>query len=115
MLGADVLNLFFLYDFSMYRKCYGLIKQHIYRFFLNLFYPKDSVIVCEDLDVLLFLEIINIVSIRFYNFIEFITLLDTFLVNSFPRYKKYMTYLISFSKFSDVLPAFTCAKDIGNF
>ena len=66
-------------------------------------------------DALLFSEFIkNIVSILFYNFIEFIILLYTFLVFSFARYKKYMICLISFNKFSDVLPAFTCASAIGN-
>ena len=29
--------------------------------------------------------------------------------------KGYMIYLILFSKFSDVLPAFTCVSPIGNF
>ena len=53
----------------------------------------------------LFLECINIVSILFYNFTEFIILLYTFLVISFARYKEYI-YLIGFSKFSEVLPAF---------
>ena len=33
---------------------------------------------------------------------------------SFARYKEYMICLISFSKFSDVLPAFTCASVICN-
>ena len=41
-------------------------------------------------------------------------LLYTFLVISFARYKEYMICLISFSKFSDVLPGFTCARAIGN-
>ena len=53
------------------------------------------------------------VSILFYNSNEFIKLLYTFLVNSFARYKHYITCLISFSKFSDVLPAFTGASAIG--
>ena len=61
-----------------------------------------------------FLEFINIVSILFYNFIEFIILLYTFLVTSFSRYKRYMICLISFTKFSDVLPAFTCGSAISN-
>ena len=65
-------------------------------------------------DVLLFSGLINIVFILFYNFIEFIILLYTFLVTSFFRYKEYMICLISFSKFSDVLLAFTCASTIGN-
>ena len=55
-------------------------------------------------DVLLFSEFINVVCILFYNFIELAMLLYTFLVISFAR----------FSKFSDVLPAFTCAKAVGN-
>ena len=50
----------------------------------------------------------------YYTFIEFIILLYTFLVISFARYKEYMICLISFSKFLDVLPAFTCARAIGN-
>ena len=41
-------------------------------------------------------------------------LLYTFLVISFARYREYIICLISFSKFSDVLPAFTCTSDIGN-
>ena len=65
-------------------------------------------------DVLLFLEFINIVSILFYKFFEFIILLYTFLVISFARYREYIICLISFSKFSDILPAFTCASAIGN-
>ena len=65
-------------------------------------------------DILLFSEFINIVSIPFYNFIEFMILLYTFLVNSFALYKKYIIFLISFSKFSDVLPAFTCVSVIVN-
>ena len=50
----------------------------------------------------------------YYIFIEFIILLYTFLVISFARYKEYMICLILFSKFSDFLPAFTCARAIGN-
>ena len=53
-------------------------------------------------------------SLLFYNFIEFIILFHTILVTSFSRYKEYMIYRISFNKFSDVLPAFTCASAIGN-
>ena len=41
-------------------------------------------------------------------------MLYTFSVISFPRYQEYMTCLISFSQFSYVLPAFTCARAIGN-
>ena len=39
-------------------------------------------------------------------------LLYTLLVISFAQYKQYMIGSISFSKFSDVLPAFTCASGI---
>ena len=65
-------------------------------------------------DVLLFPEFINIVSILFYNFIEYIILLHTFLVIPFAPYKEYIVCLVSLSKFSDVLPAFTCASSIHN-
>ena len=65
-------------------------------------------------DVLLSLEFINIISILFYNFIEFIILLYTFLVISFAQYKEYMICLSLFSKFLDVLIAFTCARAVGN-
>ena len=33
---------------------------------------------------------------------------------SFAQYQEYMICLISFSKFSDLLPAFTYARAIGN-
>ena len=65
-------------------------------------------------DVLLFPEIINIVPILFYNFIEFIILSQTFFVISFGRYKEYIICLISFSKFLDVLHGFTCERAIDN-
>ena len=39
--------------------------------------------------------------------------MHTFLVISFARYRDYTICLISFSNFSDVLPAFTCASAIG--
>ena len=45
---------------------------------------------------------------------EFIILLYTFLVICFVWHKEYMTYLISFNRFSDVIPAFTDASGIGN-
>ena len=50
----------------------------------------------------------------YYTFIEFIILLYTYLLISFAQYKEYVNCLILFSKFSDVLPAFTCARAIGN-
>ena len=66
-------------------------------------------------DVLLFLEFINIVPILFYNFIEFIILLYTFLVIFLARFKECMIWRILSSKFSDVLPTVTCARAIGSF
>ena len=45
--------------------------------------------------------------------IELIILLHTFLVISFAQYKEYIICQISFSKFLDVLPAFTCVRAIG--
>ena len=68
----------------------------------------------SGLNVLLFSELINIVSIMFYNSIEFIILLYTFLVISFALNKKNMICLILFSTFSVVIPAFTYANAIGN-
>ena len=69
-------------------------------------------------DVLLllffFFRIINIVFNFYYIFIEFIILLHNFLVIFFAWYKECIICLISFNKFSYVLPAFTCASDIGN-
>ena len=49
-----------------------------------------------------------------YIFIESIIFLYTFLVISFVRWKKYMICWISFTMFSDLLPAFTCAGAIDN-
>ena len=60
--------------------------------------------------VLLFSEFINIVSILFYNFIEF----TIYVAFSLARYKEYFIWWISFSKLSDVLPAFTCVGAISN-
>ena len=64
-------------------------------------------------DLLLLPEFRNSVSILFYNFSEFFMLLYTFLVTSFAWYKEYMIWRISFSKLSNVLLAFTCARAIG--
>ena len=65
-------------------------------------------------DVLLFSEFINSACILFYDFVEFIILLHTFLVISFAKYKECTICLISRSKFSNVLSAFTCVRAIGN-
>ena len=69
----------------------------------------------------------NVVSILFYYFIEFIILFHYiihyfqyislyyfFLVISFARYNTYMIGRISFSKFLGVVPACTCARAVGN-
>ena len=61
-------------------------------------------------DILLFPEFITIVSILYYSFMEFFILLYTFLVTFFARHKECMVCLVSFSKFSGVLPAFTCTR-----
>ena len=45
-------------------------------------------------------------SFLYYTFFELIILLYTFLVISFSRCIEYITCLISFSKFPDVLPVF---------
>ena len=99
--------------FSMYSKYWDLIKHHIYHSFKFILSERFSNNLWGS-DVLLFSEVLNIVSILFYNFIEFIILLYTFLVTSFSQCKKYVICLISFSKFSDVLLTFPCAKAIGN-
>ena len=65
-------------------------------------------------EVWLFSELINIVFILIYEFIEFTIFLHTSLVIYFSQYKEHIIYLISFRKFSDVLPAFTCARVISN-
>ena len=60
------------------------------------------------------LELINTVSILFYSFTELIISLYTFSVNYFARYIEHIICLISFNKFSDVLPAFTHTSAIGS-
>ena len=65
-------------------------------------------------DAPLFYEFIDIISILFYNFIEFIIFSYAVLVISFAWYKEYIICLVSFSKFSDMPPAFTCARAVGN-
>ena len=91
-----------------------MIKQHIYHYYLSLFF---SVILSNNVSgshVLLFLEFTNLVFtfILFLYWIPYIAIF--FLVISFSRYKEYMVYLISFSNFSNVLPAFVCERAIGN-
>ena len=62
---------------------------------------------------MLFSEFINIASILYYTFIEFIILLYTFLVISFAWYEEYNIGRISFDTFSDVLTVCTCARATG--
>ena len=66
-------------------------------------------------NALLLSEFINVVSILFYGFIEFIILLYTFSVISFVWYREYIIFLIWFSKFSDLLLVFNCVIVIGNW
>ena len=88
-------------------------EKYLSPLFNFVLFAKLRNILCRSY-VPLFLEFINIVSFLFYNFIEFIILLHTFLVTSFSRYKEDMSCLNSFSKFSDALSAFTCASAIDN-
>ena len=75
-------------------------------------YVQDLVIVCENQ---MFINLMKTtVYILFYNFIKFIMLLHTFLVISFAQYKEYIICLILFSKFPNVLPAFTSARTVAN-
>ena len=56
-----------------------------------------------------FSEFINIVSILYYAFIEYIMLLHTVAVISFVQCKEHVIWLIAFGKVSDEFTAFTCA------
>ena len=103
----------FLY-FSMNSQCQVLIKQHILLLFFQFISSVKLINSLLGSNFLLFLELINIASTLFYNFIEFIILLYTFLVICFAGYIEYIICLILFSKFSDILLAFTCASAIGN-
>ena len=65
------------------------------------------------LEVLIFSELVNIVSV-FYFCIDLIMLLYTFLVISFGWFKEQAICLILFNKRSELLPDFTCARAIDN-
>ena len=65
-------------------------------------------------EVLLFFEFINLVLIFYYVCIEFILSLYILLIIPFDCHKEYINCLISLSKFSDILPAFTYARTTGN-
>ena len=107
---AHILNLLFLYDFFIFFHVYQMLRFENAIYLSLLFKSFLSERLSNSLwrsDVLLFPEFINIISILFHNSIEFVILLYTFLVISFPPYREYMICLVS-SEFSDVLPAFDC-------
>ena len=78
----------------------------LFKFILSLWLSNSL----SGLNVPLFLEFRYRVSVVIYNFIEFIILLYT----SVSLYNKNMVWLISFSKYPNVLPTFTGASAIGN-
>ena len=80
--------------------------SHLFSFILSVRFSN------RGSDIPLFLDILNIVTVLFYNLIEFILLLFISLVISFAWFKEYMICLNSISKFSDELPAFTCPNAI---
>ena len=80
-----------------------MIEQHIYHFFLFFFSERLSNSMWE-LDVLLFLEFINIVFTLFYNFIEFIIV---YFFNYFFSSIQIIYKLVSFEM---RFPAFICAS-----
>ena len=78
---------------------------YFYQFFFSYFYQNS--IIRNHLQIFNLLvepnnELIDQHSIRFDS------------ITSFARYKGYIIYQISFSELSVVLPAFTCARAIGN-
>ena len=115
--GTIILNfcsyITFLY-FSMYSTCWYLIKQHIYHFSLSLFFSVRFSNSQWVSDVLLFLEFINLVFIFALQFYWIHYIVKYLLSNFFSQYKGYVICIIPFSKFSDVLPPFTCARAISN-
>ena len=113
------LTLLFLYTFCIfpcivYTKILWFDKAIYLSFFFRYILSERLSNNLWGSGVLLFSEFINLVYILYYNFIEIIKLLYTFLVIYFARYKEYIIWWISFSKFSDVLPAFTRTRAIGN-
>ena len=87
--GADILNLLFLHDFFHIFPCIVYAKTNLLLLFKSMLSERLSRIQWES-DVLVFWEFMNIVSILFYNFTEFIILLYTFLVISFASCKYYI-------------------------
>ena len=114
---ADTLNFCFLsYFFIFFHVEYMLrfdVTAYLWLFLKFSFIERLSNSLWGS-DVSLFLELRNIVSILFYNFIEFIILLYNFLETSFPRYKEYIFYPVSFSMFWDVFTPLTCASGFSN-
>ena len=91
-----------------------MLRQATYLSLLVKFILSEILSNSLEADALLFSEFINIGSILFYNFIELIILLYTFLVIYFGQYTEYIVCLNSFSKCSDVLYAFTCVVAFAN-
>ena len=114
--GADILNLLFFYNFSLFFHVYYLVrfdKATCLSLFFKFILSERLSNTLWGLDVLLFPKFINTLSFLPYSFIEFIILLYNFLVISFAWYKEYMVCLISCSKCPDILSAFTCARATG--
>ena len=83
--------IFYIFSCIVYAKIY---LKRIYHFSLSLFLSERFNNNLRGSDVLLFSEFINVVSILFYNFVEFIILLYTRLEISFARYKKKIIWWI---------------------
>ena len=91
--GSDILKLLFLYDFFIFFHGQLMLRfdkvtclSLLFKFVLPVRLSNSLI----KSDVLVFFEFIDIVSFLFYNFIEFIILLDTFLVTFFASYKEYI-------------------------
>ena len=100
-MGADILNVLFLYDFFIFFQVYYILGFDKVTYVSFLFKSILSGRLKSSLwksGVLLFSESVNIVFTFFYKFIDFIILLHTLKV---VEYKEYMIWLVSFSKFSD--------------
>ena len=114
----DIFNLLFLFDVFIFFHVQKMLRFNKAAYLSPIFNSSLSERLSNNLwgsDVLLFLEFLNKVFILFYNFIDLIILLYTFLVLSFARYKEYTIWHILFIKFPDVLPVFTSAKELNSF
>ena len=117
--GTDILNLLGVFFLTFFYPFLCIVFANIW--WRNIFITSFKIVLSIRLsnslwesDVLLFSEFVSIGSILYYDFIKFITSLNTFLVFSFALSKKCIIRPISFSNFSDVLSAFTCARAVGN-